>query len=290
MRIMTIHPTDQLESYALGALSPDEMLTVAGHVERCPVCQERLHELDGTLGLLAALAPDMSPPDGAEDRLFARIAQLRADTSRRAAPSEQMSAPEAAVPQVTATPVRPIGTISSRSRQVSYARMRRAVYGLVAVAASLLIVVGILSARLSTAQTVNAELTQRNAQQQQALGIMVSPGAVVRHLVATEPTAGGATGTMAMDPASKNGVFVVSRLPQLPPGKIYEFWLVRSHAGTSEGEAIPTGTFGVDGTGAAVYAFSSTFAADQLGNAGVSVEPAGGATHPDSPMIMLIAS
>jgi anti-sigma factor RsiW len=279
---MMTHPTDLLESYALGALEPNEAADVARHVQECATCQQRLRDIDRTLGLLATLAPETSPPDGAEDRLFARIAELR-----QSSPFERRPTPASLS---TLTESRQAIDPIARLRRLPGLGARRAVYGLAALAAVLLLAVGLLAGQLHAAQTTNATLTAQLAQQQRAMSVLSSPNAVVRHLVATDTMARGATGTMVMDPAKKDGVFIVSQLPQLPSGKTYEFWLVQASPGSSEGEAIPTGTFEVDSTGQALVAFNTDISVSQLSNAGVSVEAAGGARHPDSPMIMLIAS
>lgn len=275
------HPTDLLESYALGALEPEETAQVSRHIEECPACQQRLRDIDRTLGLLATLAPETPPPEGAEDRLFARIAELR-----QAGPSVRRATP---TPAPWTTESRTPMTVAAWRRLRSDGGVRRTLYGLATLAAALLVIVGLLAGQLHAAQTNNSALEEQVAQQQQALRVLNSPNAVVRHLVATDRSAGGATGTMVMDPAKKDGVFVVSQLPQLPSSKAYELWLVQSSPGSSHGEAIPTGVFSVDGSGQAIVSFSTQITASQLSNAGVSVEVAGGATHPDSPMIMLIA-
>lgn len=275
---MMTHPSDQLESYALGALGPDEAARLARHVQGCATCQQRLREIDRTLGLLATLAPEALPPAGAEDRLFARIAELRQSTPfakhLASAPTVSMS---------------PRSSATARLRQLPDSWARRAFYGVALLAALLLITVGILAGQLHAAQTANAALAAQLTQQQRTPSVLNSPGTVVRHLVATDKAAGGATGTMVMDPTNKDGVFLVSQLPQLPPEKTYEFWLVQTSPGSAEGETIPTSIFSVDATGQALVAFNTEVAAARLSNAGVSVEAAGGAAHPDSPMIMLIA-
>ena len=78
-----------LGSYVVGALDPDERITVEQHLESCPVCRDELSELAGLPGLLArvdvndVLEGEPAPPPELLDRLLAAAADENRAARRR---------------------------------------------------------------------------------------------------------------------------------------------------------------------------------------------------------------
>lgn len=283
---MTEHPLDLLESYALRLLLPESETEVADHLQACDGCRQRVRDIEQTLGLLAYATPPRELPAGSEDRLLARIEALRL---------EERAARHASIgqPSVSASPVsapQPRRLVPRQLRRASWPS--RAVYALGAAAAVLLLAIGMLGANLSATHATNDRLTAQVRAQQTALALIADPNVIVRALKPTERVADGAQGKMAMNPQTNQGVLVVSHLPTLSRGKTYEFWLVHetpTSNGTTREDVTPVDTFTVDANGSAVVSFTSRASFDSVRNAGISIEHSGGAAHPDSPMIMLLA-
>ncbi|GAB2700002.1 hypothetical protein [Kitasatospora kifunensis] len=58
---------------ALGVLPADEQAAAMAHLERCPACGARVHELALTADALLELVPDSEPPTGFEGRVLERL-------------------------------------------------------------------------------------------------------------------------------------------------------------------------------------------------------------------------
>lgn len=306
---MTEHPLDVLENYALRLLSPESEAGVSEHLARCAECYGRLLDIEQTLGLLAYSVPMYEPPDGTEERLLARVTALRQEEralrrSANASPeplpepvSATSSASSASSVRANVVPV-PIATSPASQRHRGRLQLRRTVwpsrvvYGLVAAAAVLLVAVGTLGANLIATHSTNGQLQGEVRAQQTALALFGDPNTTIRQLRVSEPEANGAKGKMAMSPKTNQGVLVVSHLPQLAHDKTYQLWLVHDATdgtGAAHEDVIPVSTFRVDATGSAVISFTSSVPISTVSNAGISIEHSGGAAHPDSPMIMLLA-
>ena len=75
---------DTLATYAVDALSPDEVVQIAPHLERCQHCQRELASMRAAVGLLPyGLAP-AEPPAGLRERV------LSAATTGRRSPGETL--------------------------------------------------------------------------------------------------------------------------------------------------------------------------------------------------------
>ena len=298
---MRLHPTELLEDYALGLLPTEAEDRLIEHLSECQQCQQALGALEETLSLVAYTAPVTAPPLEAEDRLFARIAELRQNERREIAtapataeatsvrPSRTLPVPRAAdrraqpVQRARAAEVVPFARSLPRRLAAS-----RTLLAVAALAALLLLTVGVLGTQLQQAQAREATLAAQVREQEHALAIVSAPDAVTRSLTPTTAALGGASGTMVMDPAHGQGVLVLAHLPPAPAGKTYEFWLVQGAGGTET--TIPTGTFAARADGSARLIFGASQPLSELRDAGISLEPAGGVAHPDSPMLMLLSA
>lgn len=262
MAEMTSHPTDLLEAYSLQILAPETSADVRAHLRTCAECQERLREVERTLGLLAYAAPAAALPDGAEERFMARITSKRAD---RHAP----------IPMTPGAP---------RSQARRKTRRRTLWLTAASLAAAILLLVAFWPR--GTMTTPPSPLAQAELQARALLGV---PNPTISYLRATSYGPTSALAVMAMDPASKKGTLVTRNLPVLKTGQTYEFWLVHTPpSGTTI--AAPTGTFNVAQDGSGSLRFTAPENLGALSDAGVSVEPTGGASTPDAPMLLTFAS
>jgi hypothetical protein len=80
-----IHVGDELELYALGALTPADRARVAAHLAECPACREQARAIDEVVQELPETLPDREAPGRLRQRILASArADLAADrTSRR---------------------------------------------------------------------------------------------------------------------------------------------------------------------------------------------------------------
>ena len=80
---MTEHVTDDLEPYALGALSTREAERIAAHLAECPACREDARSLAEVVGTLPDTVPSRAPRDGLRERVLAAArGDLRASDRR----------------------------------------------------------------------------------------------------------------------------------------------------------------------------------------------------------------
>jgi hypothetical protein len=79
-----IHVADELELYALGALTPTERARVAAHLAECPACREQARAIDEVVQELPETLPDREAPGALRERILASArAGLAADRAPR---------------------------------------------------------------------------------------------------------------------------------------------------------------------------------------------------------------
>ena len=98
--------------------------------------------------------------------------------------------------------------------------------------------------------------------------------------LAGQPAAPDARGRLFWSPTA-GGVFTVTGLPPVPPGRVYQLWLI---PGTSPTSAALLDT---DPEGRAMAAVTPPEGMTELVPAAVSLEPAGGATSPGGDVYLL---
>jgi len=219
-------------AYALDALTEIERAGFARHLAECSVCETEVAEFRETAARLGMAAWE-TPPARLRERVMAEVAQTR-----------QVSA--------SSRPER------SRSQDVALWRRRT----VAAVAAGLIAVGGGTAAWVVQEQRVNRAATEASQ-----LETVLQAGDVQVHSAAVS---GGGRMTVAVSP-SKGAVAIMSDLPTLPKGKVYQLWLI---TGTNPAE--PSVVMASGQTGGTVR-LTSLGRADTLA---VSVEPDGGSQHP----------
>lgn len=149
-------------------------------------------------------------------------------------------------------------------------RLRRWLFALGSLAAVALVVAAVTWQQLADAR---AELAVLRQQQQQIAEIVASPAALAR--------LEGDTGSGAVIRSADGATTVAARLPQLPPGRVYQFWLI---AGTDA--PVSGGTFTVDAQGSALLTLPPGTPVPAADTFAVTNEPAGGSASPTTPILI----
>lgn len=225
-------------AYALDALTEVERAGFARHLAECAVCATEVAEFRETAARLG-LAAWEAPPARLRDRVMAEVAQTRQVTAH--------SRPQRA----------------ERSQDV--ARWRRRTVA--AVAAGLIAIGGGASAWVVQEQRVSRAVAEAT----ELTNVLAAPDAQLH----SANVKGGGRMTVAVSPSQHDGVAVMSDLPALPEGKVYQLWLI---TGTSPK---PSTVMAAGQTSGRVF-LPALGTADTLG---VTVEPVGGSEHPSSAVL-----
>jgi anti-sigma-K factor RskA len=203
-------------AWVLGALDADEAAEISLHVEGCASCREMTVRLRRAVGALPLEVEEVAPPARLRERVLAAAAASRAATG--APVKVRPRAPRAAeIP-------RPI-LLRLRDRVPVYAA---------AAAVLVAVLVGLLAGSLIDRGTPPT-----------------ASNPVARFTLAGHNALSGASGSV-IDLKSDGVVLIDFRgLPALPPGKVYEVWLV-----TPGGHADPAAVFVPDSNGGKVVLVS----------------------------------
>jgi anti-sigma-K factor RskA len=252
---MSVHEqfADDLSVYALGALQGEERLTVEKHLKDCPDCRHELAQLQGDLALLALSASGPKPPLRSRERLMAAIAK----EPRR-------------------TRVRLV------KRKTWWTALEWA-----AVAATVMVILLLLRQNTDLRQRVaaleanSAGQHERLLQAKELIATLTSVDAVHFTLVAGK-TPPQPQGKAIYVRSTSTLVFLASNMPELPPQKTYELWLI-----PTSGAPIPAGLFRPDTHGSAALIKPPLPAGIEAKTFAITVEPGPGSAAPTSTPIMV---
>ena len=246
MRLLRHDPHSLSGAYALDALEPGaERDRFTRHLDRCPSCASEVRGFR-EVGTAMAFAATTEPPAGLRDRVLAAAARTRQ------------------LPPDIRTHARPRRT-RTRVAWVPW------LSGVVATAS---IVVAVL---FGFAQThTRDELNQVRAENQAISLLLSAPKAKLL----TYPVTHGGTATVVLAADRHELAVVTTGLPALPPGKVYQLWLIGKPAITSAGLLPPA----KDGRTPPVLA-TGVVKGDTLG---LTVEPAGGSAQPTTKPILAL--
>ncbi|HZC23877.1 MAG TPA: anti-sigma factor [Candidatus Binatia bacterium] len=244
---------DDLALYALGTLSGNECAALERHLQSCAECRGELERLRGDAALLAFSAGGPRPPARSRQRLMAAIAkEPRTIPVRRAPKRPWWSALEFAA---AAALVVMVFMLLQQNRE--------------------------LQGRLATMLAQSSSQEQRLQQAKQLIETLSSPEADHYVLVASKapPQPQG----RAIYVASQGTVvFLANNMPQLPPEKIYELWLI-----PTSGAPIPAGVFRPNAQGSAAVVKPPLPAGVEAKTFAITVEPKEGSAAPTSQPIMV---
>jgi anti-sigma-K factor RskA len=245
------HPlADDVELYALGALSPAERAAFEAHVAVCPACAYKVRELEAVVAALGSAEAGPAPNPAVRQRIMAAIQRdgKRAGGSRFAWLAAAAALVAAIGGGVYAAQLR--GRIDSIE-----ARLREAV----------------VQRELSEQRV--ADLQRRAAASASMLAVVLAPD-VARVELAGQPAAPSAS-ARAYWSRARGLVINASNLPPLPAGRTYQLWVL-----TAQPAPISAGLLRPDASGSASAVFSTPPDIPTPTAMAVTIEPDGGVPAP----------
>jgi len=254
---------DDLALYALGALEGAALVEVRAHLKTCPECRSELERLRGDVALLAFSASGPRPPARSRDRFLAALAKE--------------SRPSVARP------------VEIRPKEVRSSGWRVFLRSLeLATAAATIIIVLLLVRQNGELQRRIAGLQQDSSGQQaqlqqakQLISSLTAPDAD-RYILVAGNTPPKPEGRAIYVASNSTLVFLASNMPELPPQKIYELWLI-----PTSGAPIPAGLFRPDSKGSAAVVRPPLPPGVEAKTFAITVEPEQGSSAPTTQPIMV---
>lgn len=245
--------------YVLGSLTEAEAREFREHLAGCDECQQAVRELAAVGEALSRSLDVSQPPADLRERVLARA------TGRPAAvpqvPSQGASAWQWLA--IAATFIATVMTASTVYYRAEADRLRSA---------------GTESAEKIASLEQQVAALQTNAATAAQTTTVLTAGDLARIDLSGQPPAPGAAGRVFWS-ATEGLVFAATNLPALPPGRVYQLWVVADQP-ISAGIAEPgsRGGFSVV-TAPSVTTRPKAFA--------LTIEPAGGRPAPTGPMFLL---
>ncbi len=137
-----------------------------------------------------------------------------------------------------------------------------------------------LSNEVSRLRLEQADLQHELLAQREALAQLALPQTQAMAIAGTQVQP-NAHGQMIANPNANSGVLIVADLAPLPPGKAYQFWLIKGNTPVS------AGLFNVDPQGRGLLSVSASAPIGSFDAIGVSIEPEGGSPQPTGDIVML---
>ena len=254
---------DDLALYAMQALTPEEERIAQAHLDVCAYCRAALMEAMADVSLVGLSVEQQAPPEGARQRLMARIANT---------------------PQAAEGPM-PVAVMPVREE-------RRAGFGLGWLGWAAAVAMLAAAAYLGYS---NYGLQQQLAQDRGQIARLAAGADRAEALTEalTSPDAKQVTLTETKGPVkpvghatylSKRGVliFVANNLKPVAANKTYELWLIPAN-----GKApMPAGLFRPDASGSATVVMPMLPEGVDAKAFGVTIEDAQGSPTPTLPIVM----
>lgn len=255
---------EDLTLYAMQALTPDEERGARAHLDVCAYCRAALVEALVDVSLVGLSVEQQAPPEGARQRLMARIANT---------------------PQESAPAPRPVAVMPPREEPrtgfgwgwLGWA----AAAAMLAVAAYLGYSNRELQQQLSVDRGQIARLAAGADRAEALTEALTSPDA--KQVMLTE-TRGPAKPVGHATYLPKRGalIFVASNLRPVPANKTYELWVIPAN-----GKApMPAGLFRPDASGSASVVMPMLPEGVDAKAFGVTIEDAQGSPTPTLPIVM----
>jgi anti-sigma-K factor RskA len=263
MRISRIEPHTLAGAFALDALTEADRARFERHLARCPQCASELSGLREATARLAAVAA-AEPPAGLIERALAAAARTR-----------QLPPLVPRIPPSRRTRGAAVASADGRRRQPAARRRRAWVPALACVLAGAVVAVAVI---LGLAARGAQHQVQQDQMHSKAIAAVLSANDA--HLITARMRSGGVA-TIVMSGHEHALVFAATGLRALPASSGYELWLM-GPGGDKPAGMLPAPRQGLTGPVLA----SGLTAGDRLG---LTVEPAGGSSRPDSKLIALIS-
>ncbi len=248
---------DDTALYALNELTGSERQEFEQHLETCASCRREVQALRGDLGLLALSTSGPNPPARSKERLMLAIA---------------------AEPRGVSAPV--IGKATRRTWMWAWVPALAGVALLFAVG-SLWMENARIREELAVLTNLNRNTSTQLAQAEERLRLLSAPDAMQVSLgPQSEPRKPHATAIYS--PSMKRCMLVASNLAPVPPGKMYELWLI-----PMQGAPMPAGMFKPDEHGNAMM-MDHVMPEGVVAKAfAVTLEDEAGSDKPTSPILIV---
>ncbi|GGP32212.1 hypothetical protein GCM10018980_69040 [Streptomyces capoamus] len=234
-------------AYALHALNDEERAAFERHLTTCDGCELEVAEFTATAGRLA-LASTVRTRPVMREQVLQRITTVR-QASPRTVPLQRM----------------PRGARRGRGL---------AQWALAASVAAAAALGGTAVWQYERAQDAQNQASQAQRHVEDLAGVLAAPDAKSRSV----KVAGGA-GTLVVSASRDRAVFVASKMPAPPRGKVYQLWFADG------GKMRAAGLMDPDRSSQAVVMQG---AVDGASGVGITVEPAGGSKQPTSTPVALL--
>ncbi|MCL4302906.1 MAG: anti-sigma factor [Anaerolineae bacterium] len=216
----------------------------------------------------AALKNEVGAQKAALAKLNEAVEPLQAENStlkqELAAQAEQLAALDQAASQPPGEPTVSAETVAALQQELTTQREQLAA----------------LDNQVAQLQAVNTNLGRELVTQRAVMAEVTSPDVQAMKLAGTE-TIPQAHGQLIANPGEDTAVLIVSGLPPLQPGLVYQFWLVQN------GQLRRAGEFTVDTSGLGLLQVAADTAIGSYEAMGISVEPANSSGSSSNEMIML---
>jgi anti-sigma-K factor RskA len=250
-------PQDLAAAYALGALSADEARGFEAFLATSPEARREVEEYREVAALLALSGSDATPGDALRERVLARVAE---QTGRPRVP--------AAAPPRAAPP-----------RWMALAASLLAVVGLGAALIATRARLGALESELTARDQALAETERRLTEREATLNSILEPGVQLFQLTSTGDPDPGIQ--LFWDRQRNRAVLHGFRLKPVPDGRAYQLWFIK------DGKPVPSITFKPESSGAAKAEQIPVPTDGAVSAAAVTVEPESGSPQPTSPILLV---
>lgn len=234
-----------LAAYALGEQDPAAARAIAAHLAGCRRCSDSLAAYQRLAQLLPLGVAEATPSPALRQRVIAAVSAQAAGTPPPPRPAPWRQAP-----------------ISWAARALGVALLAL-----------------LLAWNMQLQQQVAALQGSLAGQRQAIAALLASPQHEERALSA-DPGAPGASARLILTPDRSGGALIVDQMPPLPPGRVYQLWLI------ADGQRQSGGTFTVDASGSGLLIVRSARPLNTYDAAGVTVEPEGGSPGPTGPRLI----
>jgi anti-sigma-K factor RskA len=212
---------DRLEAYVLDQLTEVERREVEEHFGECSTCMRELYELHMVLEGVVASVPPVTPPATLRERVLAAVATEQQEPVRRERRVGIVQQPRRPFPAIVpwaaaAVVVLAVGVVAFRLIDQS----RRE-----------------LADQVSRVQALNTELGQRLRlfRDQTDLALSILTARDMREISLDGRENAVAAEARAFLSPTRGLLLVADRIPEPPPGRVYQVWIIEGNQPVSAG-------------------------------------------------------